>query len=85
MCFKKPKKPRPTPEQLRADANLERQMEMQAQLLREQRSENKRARFEDRLNMMEGFGRRSLLTGGRGGIGYAAPTMRSLFMGLRGD
>lgn len=75
MCFKPPKPPAVPTE----DPTLKAQVEQATEAERERRTMNKQARFEDQLAMWNGgYGRRSLLTGGRGGSGYAAPLMRSL-------
>lgn len=73
----------PKPPRVKPDKNLERQMQMQMDMLRQQRSADKAARFEQTLDTLTGMGRRSLLSGGRGGAGFAAPQARSLFTGLR--
>lgn len=77
MCFKAPKPPKVPP----ADPALARQVEQASQAERERRTENKNSRLEDALKSMNGgFGRRSLLTGGRGGAGFSMPVSRSLFV-----
>lgn len=70
MCFKKPKLPEVPAE----DPALKRQLERQLENERQQRSENKAMRFEEALARLGGFGRRSLISGGKGGIGF-----RSMF------
>lgn len=77
MCFKKPKPP-PVPAE---DPVLKAQVESATEAERERRSVDKQLRFEEQLQAWNGgYGRRSLLTGGKGGAGYAAPMMRSLLM-----
>ena len=79
MCGKKPRPPKPTAEQVAAEkeAALLREMEFQRQ--REIRAEAKGERLEMTIAKLgTKYGRTSLLTGNRGGQGYAAPMARSL-------
>jgi hypothetical protein len=79
MCFKAPKPPAPTQEQLNQEAALKRQTGMAREDERIRRTMDKEARKEDALALFGGsLGRRSLLTGGKGGIGYPSSDMRSL-------
>ncbi len=79
MCFKPPKPPKVKP-----DKALQRQIEAGNLQERTLRSQNKLNRFEDQLGFLSGgFGRRSLLTGGRGGMGFGPVTGRSMFSALR--
>lgn len=71
MCFKPKVKMPPVPKE---DPTLKRQVDQAMALERERKSENKQMRFEQRLAELGGIGRRALLSGGRGGIGF-----RSLF------
>lgn len=79
MCGKKPKTPKPTAEEKAAEADAAQQRKLALDEQRAYRTQNK----EDRKNMRLGMlgmrlGRSSLLTGGRGGGGYAAPLARPL-------
>lgn len=79
MCGSKPKPPKPTPDQIAAEkeAALLREMELQRQ--REIRADNKKSRLEFMIAKLGNrYGRSNLLTGSRGGQGYAAPQVRSL-------
>lgn len=79
MCFKKPKPPKPTAEQLAAEADAAAQRKLALEEQRSIRTENKEQRKNMRLGMLGmRLGRQSLLTGGRGGAGYSAPMARSL-------
>lgn len=74
MCFKPPKPPKVV-----EDPALKQQVENATQAERERRTENKNARLEEALQSMNGgYGRRSLLTGSRGGAGFMATAVRSL-------
>lgn len=79
MCLKKPKAPKVV-----ADPALARQIEQASSSERSARSLAKENRFEDQLGFLNGgFGRRSLLSGSRGGSGYSMNTSRSMFSALR--
>lgn len=74
-----PDPPKPTREQVAAEkeAAALRQAELQRQ--RDERANNKKFRFEMALRRIGmGFGRGSLLTGGKGGAGFNVPIARSL-------
>ena len=81
MCgiLKKPKPTKPTAEQVAAekDAATERKLSLDEQYAA--RTANKEQRKNMRLGLLGmRFGRSSLLTGSRGGMGYAAPMARPL-------
>ncbi len=82
MCFGPPKPPGGAGE---PDPALRRQIKQAAAYERQTRSDNKAQRFEEQLGLLSGgFGRRSLLTGGKGGIGFSSPGLgRSIFTALR--
>ncbi len=73
MCFKKPRPPK-----VRPDPALQAQIALSKDEERERRRLAKANRLEDTLATLGGMGRRSLLTGGRGGMGFALPSGRSL-------
>lgn len=79
-----PKPPKPSATQLaaEADARAMREAEMQAQ--REERTRLKERRTELKISESQRYGRRSLLSGGRGGEGFAAPGARSLLAQVMG-
>lgn len=77
MCFKKPKMPATPPN----DPELARANREAREAAQVERMLAKDRRLEERLAMMEGrFGRTSLITGAKGGQGFAAPAARSLFV-----
>lgn len=79
MCFKGPKPPKPTAEQLAAEADSKAQREAALMEQREARAVNKRNRLQLALRRNgNGFGRASLLSGAAGGAGYGASPVRSL-------
>jgi hypothetical protein len=79
MCGEKPKPPKPTKAQKQAEADAAAQRKLALEEQRAIRAENKEQRKQMRLGMLGmRLGRQSLLTGGRGGAGYAAPMARSL-------
>lgn len=79
MCGKKPKAPKPTKAQLAAEADAAEQRRQALEEQRAIRTENKEERKRMRLGMLGmQYGRQSLLTGSRGGMGYSAPMARSL-------
>lgn len=79
MCGKKPKPPKPTKEQIQAEKDAAEQRRLALEEQRSIRAQNKEVRKQQRLGMLGmRFGRQSLLTGGRGGMGYAAPMARPL-------
>lgn len=79
MCFGAPKPPKVV-----EDPALKRQIEAAAMMERDNRARNKKDRFEEQLALLSGgFGRRSLITGSRGGMGYDTGMSRSLFTALR--
>lgn len=79
MCGKKPKPPKPTAAQKAAERDAAEQRRLALEEQRSIRTENKENRKNMRLGMLGmRFGRQSLLTGSRGGMGYAAPTARPL-------
>jgi hypothetical protein len=79
MCFKKPKAPKPTAADKAAEADAAAQRKLALDEQYAIRTDNKEQRKNLRLGMLGmRFGRSSLLTGSRGGMGYAAPMARSL-------
>lgn len=75
MCFKKPKPPK-----VYADPQLKQQQAAARDDAAALRAADKEARTEAKLAQLSGLmGRGSLLSGGRGGAGFAAPQARSLF------
>jgi hypothetical protein len=85
MCLKKPKPPAmPPTTETAADKALSEELALRRGEGRTERSLGKAARFEDQLAQLSGgFGRRSLLSGGAGGMGFDMPMMRSLFTTVR--
>lgn len=79
MCLvKKPKPPPVEPE----DPVLREQVRQATDAERARRSADKEARLEDLLSStIGGIGRRALLTGSKGGAGFAAAFGRSLLSG----
>lgn len=74
MCFKPPKPP-PIVEDLALKAQLETSQFDE----RTRRTALKASRLDDTLAQLGGgIGRRSLLSGGKGGAGFAMPATRSL-------
>jgi hypothetical protein len=83
MCFPKPPKPPAASStgSSTADPALQRQRIQVEEDNAVIKAENKDARMEDQLALLQGrIGRASLFSGGRGGAGYAAPLGRSLFV-----
>lgn len=79
MCFKKPKPPKPTPQEQAAVQQATEERARQTQELREQRTMLKDERTEQRLRQLRtGYGRASLITGSRGGMGFQTPLARGL-------
>lgn len=79
MCFKSPKPPKPTAEQVAAEADSKQQREAAMAEQRDQRTANKRSRFQLSLQRFgAGYGRASMFTGGAGGAGYGGTSVRSL-------
>lgn len=77
MCFKKPKAPKPPPN----DPELARANKEAREAAQVERKLAKDRRLEEKLAMLEGrFGRSSLISGAKGGQGFAAPAARSLFV-----
>lgn len=74
-----PKPPKPSASQLAAEKDAAEQRRLALEEQRAQKSELKRQRFESLL-AAQGmkYGRASLLSGGKGGAGFAAPLVRSL-------
>lgn len=78
MCFKAPKPPKVV-----EDPNLKRQTENATQVERERRSADKEARLEEAMRAMNGgYGRRSLISGSKGGAGFMMGAARSLIGGV---
>lgn len=76
MCFKAPKPPPVVP-----DPNFTIQREAGEQEVRDNKSANKDSRTANALALLNNrYGRGSLFTGSTGGMGYAAPAARSLFV-----
>lgn len=74
-----PEAPEPSREQILAEKEAAYMRQQQLQEQNDQRSENKKWRFEQALKQLSGnSGRQSLITGGRGGAGFAAPMAISL-------
>lgn len=79
MCGKKPKPPKPTKAQIQAEKDAAEQRRLSMEEQRAVRTQYKEERKQMRLGMLGmRFGRSSLLTGSRGGMGYAAPMARPL-------
>lgn len=79
MCGGAPKPPKPTKAQKAAEKDAAEQRRMALEEQRAIRTQNKEQRKQLRLGMLGmRLGRQSLLSGGRGGVGYAAPAARSL-------
>jgi hypothetical protein len=81
MCLPKaPSSPTPSAAQRAAEADAEAQRAQALEEQRRQKSLLKEERFATALKLTSArFGRASLLTGDKGGGGYAAPPVRSLF------
>lgn len=78
MCGK-PKPPKPTKAQKQAEKDAAEQRRLALEEQRSIRAYNKEQRKQMRLGMLGmRLGRQSLLTGSRGGLGYAAPVARPL-------
>lgn len=77
MCFKKP----PKPPQVFPDPQLREQQKAARDDAAAARAADKQARTEAALARLSGaIGRNSLISGGVGGAGFAAPAARSLFV-----
>ena len=77
MCFKKPKMPKVV-----EDPELARQKADALNAAQEQRAADKKTRTDLAVAQLSGsMLRRSLIAGGGGGQGFAAPLGRSLFVG----
>ena len=71
MCFKKPKMPPPTQEEIQAEAELKGMRDRQKQELALQKQQMLERSKEEIMAMRSGrYGYRSLITGGQGGAGY---------------
>ncbi len=77
MCFKKPKAPKKTEADLKAEKELEEMRKIRQAQLNKEISESKERRVEAAIARAQGFaGNRSLLMGGKGGSGFAGPNTR---------
>lgn len=71
MCFKKPKMPAPTAEELAAEKELKQQREaLKAQLASEKAEAKERRTREAVSRATGGYGFRSLISGRKGGQGF---------------
>lgn len=78
MCFKKPKLPKPTAEELASEAEAKSMRESAAAEAARKIAEDKERRLEDAASRMSGgYGIRSLISGRKGGQGF----LRSLLNG----
>lgn len=74
MCFKKPKMPEKSPEDIAAEKELEEQMAARRRELAEQRRDTKEGQTEEDIARAMGlFGMRSLIAGPKGGMGFGRP------------
>lgn len=82
MCFKKPKPPEKTAEDIAAEKELEEMRKIRQAQLNEELSESKQARIEEAIARSQGLmGNRSLLRGGRGGSGFLGRNTRGNVQG----
>lgn len=73
MCFKKPKLPAPSAEELAAQAELRAQQEATKSELNSQITREKQRRLEETVARSRGlWGMRSLISGGKGGAGFGS-------------
>ena len=78
MCFKKPKAPEKSPEDVAAEEELEELQKIRTAQLAREVSDQKESRTEDAIARAQGFmGNRSLLSGSRGGSGFLGRNTRS--------
>ena len=78
MCFKKPKAPEPSPEDVAAEEELKEMRKVRQAQLNAEITESKKQRLEDAIALAQGgIGKRSLLKGGRGGSGFLGNNTRS--------
>lgn len=70
MCFKPPKPPGPTAEQIEADRVAAEQRKSAAEQASMERTAEKEARTRDQQMRYAGIGFRTLLSGSRGGAGF---------------
>lgn len=76
MCFKKPKMPAPSAEELQAEAELKQQREAMRAELATMKAESKERRTQEAIAKATGrFGFRSLLSGRKGGQGFVSRSM----------
>lgn len=71
MCFKSPKPPAPTAEQIEADRIAKEQRDAAREQATAERTSEKEARTRDQQMRLGGIGMRTLLTGSRGGAGFS--------------
>lgn len=77
MCFKKPKPPQKTAEDIKAEKELEEMRKIRQAQLNEELRLSKERRTEDAIARAQGFfGNRSLLQGGKGGSGFLGANTR---------
>lgn len=78
MCFKKPKPPEKTPEDIKAEKELEEMRKIRAAQLANELKDSKENRTEDAIARAMGFmGNRSLIKGGKGGAGFLGAYSRT--------
>jgi len=78
MCFKKPKAPEASAEDLAAEEELKEMRKIRQAQLNAEISDSKQQRLEDAIALAQGgVGKRSLLKGGRGGSGFLGQNTRS--------
>lgn len=78
MCFKKPKRPEKTPEDIAAEKELEAMRKLRKAQLQEEMADAKESRTEDAVARAMGFmGNRSLIKGGKGGAGFIGKYTRT--------
>jgi hypothetical protein len=76
MCFKKPKMPAPSAEELQAEAELKQQREAMRAELASVKAEAKERRTQEAIAKATGrYGFRSLLSGRKGGQGFLSRSL----------
>lgn len=76
MCFKKPKMPAPSAEEIAAEKELEQQRETMRAQLAATKAEAKERRTQEAIARATGrFGFRSLLSGRKGGQGFLSRSL----------